>query len=122
MDRKEWLSNLKIGNSVCYKRWDRWERTHFYTIVSIKNITQKGNIRLDSGELLNSDGHYHKRGSWGDGYFIDIEPLTEEIIKEIKDRREKKNAINVIRNIFEKTDLKNIETEKLKKIIEIMEE
>lgn len=76
-ERKEWLSSLKSGDKVVDKVYNHGKS--YYRILEIEKVTPTGKIRLKDGTLLDSNGY--KYGEWGGS--ITIEPLTEEIKKEI---------------------------------------
>ena len=54
-NREEWLKTLKKGDKVANKEYYGLDRYKYYEIYEVKNITKTGNIRLDSGELLNEN-------------------------------------------------------------------
>lgn len=112
MERKEWLKSLEKGDLVADKRYNG-----YYSIFKIKKITSKGSIRLETGHLLKDNGEYYKYEGWS-STSIYIEPLTKEIKNTIAIREEKISLINTIKN----TDFKDLNIDKLRKIVQIIKE
>ena len=112
MERKEWLKSLKEGDLVADKRYNG-----HYSVFKIKKITPKGYIRLETGHLLKENGEYYKFEDWFSTR-IYIEPLTEEIKNSIAIRKETISLINTIKN----TDFKELNIDKLRKMVQIIKE
>jgi hypothetical protein len=120
MNREEWLKSLKIGDKVADKNVDHYSSDISYSFYTIKSITKKGNIRLDNGILLNSDGKYYKFENWHSTSY-NIEPITEELLEEIKLEKEKRLLINKIDEAFRSRKHKNISIEKLRELNDLLE-
>lgn len=119
MERVEWLKNLKSGDKVANKTKTGWDNQTCYRFYEIKNITAKGNIRLTNGILLNANGEYHKYENWNSTDYY-IEPITDEILKFEKDRREYNNLRREVRELFDNFGKKEYSIEILKELKEIL--
>lgn len=87
-EKQEWLKSLEVGDKVCKFDDNRWyPNREYYKILTIKNITKGGNLRLDDGELIKL------------GYTPEIQPITQDIIlhnKKMNIRRRLDNRLKVI--------------------------
>lgn len=106
MNREEWLKSLKVGDKVANKTTSGIDREICYQILEIKNVTNKGNIRLTNGILLNTD-------------YV-IEPLTDEILEYEKNRREYKSLRYEVAELCDNFRREKYTVEELKKLKEIL--
>lgn len=118
-DRELWLKNLKKGDKVANKSTTGLNREECYKFLEIKNVTAKGNIRLTNNILLDSNGYYSKFENWT-SITYNIEPITEEIIKFEKDRREYNNLKYEIANLCDNFRRSKYTIEELKELKRIL--
>lgn len=83
MDKQEWLKSLKPGDKVANKDYTGLDRTVYYAFYTIKNLTTKGNIRLENGDLLDANGQGRSKKK---SVTYSIEPITKEILTYEKER------------------------------------
>lgn len=119
MNREEWLKSLKVGDKVANKTTSGIDREICYQILEIKNVTNKGNIRLTNGILLNDNGKYHKYENWNSTDYV-IEPLTDEILEYEKNRREYKSLRYEVAELCDNFRREKYTVEELKKLKEIL--
>ena len=119
MSREDWLKSLKSGDKVANKTTSGFNREVYYETLEVKNITNKGNIRLTNGILLNSNGEYHKYENWNSTDYL-IEPLTNEILEYEKNRREHKSLRYEVAELCDNFRKEQYTIEELKKLKEIL--
>lgn len=119
MERVEWLKSLKQGDRVANKTKTGWDNQTCYMFYEVKNITAKGNVRLTNGILLNKNGEYHKYENWNSTDYC-IEPITDEILKFEKDRREYNNLRIEVRELCNNFGKNKYSIEELKQLKEIL--
>lgn len=109
IDRKQWLEQLKEGDSVAIKTGSYGRR--YYVIRKITRITPTRRITLDDGSKFNNNGiEMGNKGRWNPSETI--EPITQEILDSIQ--REK--LLYQISN----TKFQSFSLDSLKKIAEII--
>lgn len=119
MERSEWLRTLKAGDKVANKSKSGWNNETCYTFYEVKNVTAKGNIRLTNGILLNTNGEYHKYENWRSTDYY-IEPVTDEILKFEKDRREYNNLKREVSELCDNFRKNKYSIEELKELKRIL--
>lgn len=115
MSRKSWLMGLKEGDVVANKKFNAIDKEFYYSFHKIKNINQKGYIRLDNDILLNENGQCYKYSGTID-YFI--QPVTKDIAIHEAKRKKRKMLYLEISDLLEKKliDCKTWDVDKLEKV------
>lgn len=119
MERSEWLKTLKAGDKVANKSKSGWNNETCYMFYEVKNVTAKGKIRLTNGILLNTNGEYHKYENWNSTDYY-IEPVTDEILKFEKDRREYNNIKREVSELCDNFRKNNYSIEELRELKRIL--
>lgn len=88
MENKDWLKNLKQGDSVIVK--SRYRKT----LSTIDKITPTGRIKIGTSQY--KDGYLMGGNTWDHEYLI--EASEEEIVK-LQEEIERRNLVNEVRNI-----------------------
>lgn len=77
-EKQAWLDGLEVGSRVVI------QSHRFKSITRIEKITKTRRFSTSNGQRFNSDGSQYGKSSWD---FYELEPVTEEVVIEIKKRK-----------------------------------